>query len=131
MVNGGAEESVELGGKSTPTLRNLFSKLTSAVFLNEVVQRAISCAKYWALQANKIATSEAFIATGGTEARTLADRAADIIKIKDFGAKGDADGNTLTGTDDTGAFTLWQKALESKGIGYIPSGTYLIDGKIV
>ena len=131
VVNGGEEESVELGGKSTPTLRNLFSKLTSAVFLNEVVQRAISCAKYWALQANKIATSEAFIATGGTEARTLADRAADIIKIKDFGAKGDADGNTLTGTDDTGAFTLWQKALESKGIGYIPSGTYLIDGKIV
>ena len=131
VVNGGAEESVELGGKSTPTLRNLFSKLTSAVFLNEVVQRAISCAKYWALQANKIATSEAFIATGGTEARTLADRAADIIKIKDFGAKGDADGNTLTGTDDTGAFTLWQKALESKGIGYIPSGTYLIDGKVI
>lgn len=131
VVNGGEEESVELGGKSTPTLRNLFSKLTSAVFLNEVVQRAISCAKYWALQANKIATSEAFIATGGTEARTLADRAADIIKIKDFGAKGDADGNTLTGTDDTGAFTLWQKALESKGIGYIPSGAYLIDGEIV
>lgn len=38
--------------------------------------------------------------------------------------------NTPVGTDDTGAFNTWQKALESKGIGYIPSGAYLVDGEI-
>lgn len=120
VVNGGEEESVELGGKYTPTLRNLFSKLTSAAFLEEIVQRATSCAKYWALQANKIATTEAFIATGTTEARTLPERAADVINVKDFGAKGDGV------TDDTEAIQRAVYSAKQKSARlYWPEGVYV------
>ena len=100
IVNGGEEENVILGGKSTPTLRNFFSKLTSSVFLAEAVQRASSCAKHWALQANAIATSESFISTGTTTARALPDRASDVVDVRDFGAKPDFNTGTKTGTDN-------------------------------
>mgnify|MGYP000871304389 FL=1 len=120
VVNGDEYEDVELGGKPTPTLRKLFSKLTSDSFLNEVVQRSTSCAKYYMEQANKIATSEAFIATGSTEARTLADRAADVINVKDHGAKG----NGLD--DDTFAIQKAINACPIGGVVNIPFGQYPI-----
>ena len=61
------------------------------------------------------------IAAGSTQARTFADRFADIVNVKDFGAKGDGV------TDDADAV---QAALDhGASLGrtvFFPSGTYLI-----
>ena len=62
------------------------------------------------------------VATGSTAARYLGDRFADIISLKDFGAKGDGV------TDDTAAWNAWQAA--SGGIKYIPAGEYRVNGVI-
>ena len=124
IVNGAEGHEEELGGKRTPSLRTLFAKLTDAAFTSECVQRACACAKHWALQANKIATEDAVIATGSTEARTLPDRFADVVNVKDFGAKGDGL------TDDTEAWNAWQIALSNGGVGYIPAGDYFVNGVI-
>jgi hypothetical protein len=60
-------------------------------------------------------------ATGATELRTLADRFADQVNLKDFGAKGDGI------TDDTSAVRSWLTYLETNGgVGFAPPGNYLI-----
>lgn len=64
------------------------------------------------------------VADKTTTPRSISDRFADIINIKDFGAKGDGV------TDDTAAWERWQAALEQGGIGYIPSGQYRVNGII-
>lgn len=64
------------------------------------------------------------VADKTTTPRSISDRFADIINIKDFGAKGDGV------TDDTEAWERWQTALEKGGIGYIPSGQYRVNGII-
>lgn len=57
------------------------------------------------------------VATGTTEPRPLKDRFADIVNVKDFGAKGDGV------TDDTEAF----KAATAKGRNvFVPAGTYKV-----
>lgn len=61
-------------------------------------------------------------AEGSTEYRTLEERFGDIINVKDFGAVGDGV------TDDTEAWNSWKAV--SKGIKYVPSGKYLVDGSI-
>lgn len=53
-------------------------------------------------------------AEGSTELRTLGERFADIVNVKDFGAKGDGV------TDDTEAFN----SAASVGPAYVPKGTY-------
>lgn len=62
------------------------------------------------------------VATGTTEPRPLKDRFADIVNVKDFGAKGDGV------TDDTEAWIKFKAA--TGGIKYIPEGHYLIDGEV-
>ena len=49
------------------------------------------------------------VATGTTEPRPLKDRFADIVNVKDFGAVGDFDPVTKTGTDNQAAI---QSAIE-------------------
>jgi len=64
------------------------------------------------------------IATGSTTARSLANRFADVVNVRDFGAVGDWNG--ITGTDDTSAF---QAALNSGAkLVYIPptNNSYLV-----
>jgi hypothetical protein len=71
-------------------------------------------------------------ATGSTTSRALKDRWADVVNVKDFGAKGDGV------TDDSGAFAAAFADLSSSGGRiYVPRGTYYVtattnlDGKRV
>lgn len=68
-------------------------------------------------------------ATGSSTARTLASRFADVVNVRDFGAKGDGvlSGGTYSGTDDTSAINtaLQQAASEGKAVVF-PTGAYLV-----
>ncbi|CAM0070371.1 tail protein [Vibrio phage D148] len=73
-------------------------------------------------------------ATGTTAPRTLNDRFSDVVNVKDFGAVGDWNSTSQTGSDDTLAF---QSAIDSILTGsrrtgtpkaiYLPKGSYRID----
>ena len=65
------------------------------------------------------------IATGSTTPRSLADRFAEVVNVKDYGALGDYDPIARTGTDDTAAFnTVWSNAIAAaKTLISGPSGT--------
>ena len=61
--------------------------------------------------------------TGSTTARSLANRFADVVNVKDFGAKGDGV------TDDTAAFqSVLNKANSGHISCYLPSGNYIVNG---
>ena len=64
---------------------------------------------------------KSIIATGSTESRLISDRFADIINVKDFGAKGDGV------TDDTVAI---QNAVNSGKSIYFPQGIYIVSSTI-
>lgn len=63
-------------------------------------------------------------AEGSTELRTLGERFADVVNVKDFGAKGDGV------TDDTAAIQAAASKAEGKSL-YIPSGRYLLSSASV
>ena len=72
------------------------------------------------------AISGAVTATGTSASRTLANRFADSLNLKDFGAVGDDT------TDDTAAVNAWIAAVLSTGnIGYAPAGTYKVTSPIL
>jgi len=63
--------------------------------------------------------------TGSTTARSLANRFADVVNVKDFGAVGDWNGTT--GTDNSIAWANFLAFLNTSGkIGFIPEGKYYI-----
>jgi hypothetical protein len=63
-------------------------------------------------------------ATGSTTARTLANRFADVVNVKDFGAVGDGV------TDDTAAIQAFFNSFTNGGVGFIPEGTYKISSPL-
>lgn len=63
--------------------------------------------------------------TGSTELRTLGERFADVVNVKDFGAKGDGV------TDDTKAFEAATLAVAKRGLVLVPSGNYKLNKTIV
>ena len=110
FVNGGVTEEVQLGaGQPTPTLRNVVHLVKSAAA---------------ELDDSDVSGKFSDAANGGTELRMLSERFGDLVNIRDFGAVGDGT------TNDTTAWTAWQTALASGGIGYIPAGDYLVSGTV-
>jgi hypothetical protein len=71
-----------------------------------------------AMSAGNISSATA-LATGSTTARTLANRFADVVNVKDFGAVGDGI------ADDTAAIQAALTAVPSGGSLFFPTGTYL------
>ncbi len=95
------------------------------VYLHGVAQvKKVGNTMYINSDGGGVVDEKTVIATGSDKPRTLADRFSDIINVKDFGAKGDGV------TDDTEAWDKWQDVLKNKGIGYIPAGSYLVNGVI-
>lgn len=79
---------------------------------------------------------EGITSTGSITARTLQDRFADVVNVKDFGAIGDyylPDGSVNPSpTDNTVAFTNFIAALNAGGgIGYLGNGSYLVDAGVI
>jgi hypothetical protein len=80
-------------------------------------------AKAWAEQAGHITQNLPVTATATTTARTLADRFADVINVKDFGAAGNGV------IDDTNAInSAVARAVERNAAIHFPSGRYKILG---
>jgi hypothetical protein len=76
--------------------------------------------------ANELGKLTNITATGSTTARTLANRFADVVNVKDFGAVGNWNGTT--GANDTAAFQAAIDFCEVDGKKlFIPSGNYLLD----
>lgn len=66
------------------------------------------------------------LATGSTTARSFGDRFADVVNVKDWGAKGDGS------TDDTSAINAACASVGANGaIVFFPDGVYLTSGAIV
>jgi hypothetical protein len=70
-----------------------------------------------------------FLATGTTSPRNLVTRMSDVVNVKDFGAVGNFNPTTQSGSDDTAAFnaaiTVANASENGKAI-YIPQGNYKI-----
>jgi len=109
--------------------------VTSPVLLPNLQQVAGSSINYYVgLQSNgqlaafantTINPNDALVtATGSTTPRTLANRFADVVNVKDFGAKGDGV------TDDTTAIQLALNSAAGRTC-YIPSGNYNVSSPLV
>ena len=74
---------------------------------------------------NSLSADGLITAKGSTTKRALADRFADVVNFKDFGAVGDWNGTT--GTDNSVAWANFLAFLNTSGkIGFIPEGKYYI-----
>jgi hypothetical protein len=72
---------------------------------------------------------EPVLATGSTRPRNLEDRFADVVNVKDFGAVGDFNPSTQSGSDDTAAFNAainFANLSPNGKVIYIPPGNYKI-----
>lgn len=76
------------------------------------------------LMANELGKLTNITSTGSTTSRSLANRFADAINVKDFGAKGDGV------TDDTAAIQAAINAASGKQL-VLPSGIYNISGTLI
>lgn len=104
-------------------------KRTSEQYAQELIEGK-SEAQRWAEYAEKqadrtvrIPSETEVLASGSTTARTLAERFADIVNVKDFGAKGDGvtfDQEAFDAAIQSGVKTI-----------HIPDGTYIINGLFV
>jgi hypothetical protein len=100
---------------ATGTLALPVGSVTSAMILNgTIINEDINAAA--AIATSKLAP---VTATGSTTARTLENRFADVVNVKDFGATGNGV------ADDTAAI---QAAVNNGGEVFFPKGTYLVSG---
>lgn len=113
------EETVDGLKNSVEDVKNSLGEIVDAV---NSIQRQLNDK----LGVGDDVSSNTVTASGSDTARELADRFADVINVKDFGAKGDME------TDDTAAI---QAAIDhgriDKRLVFLPSGTYLISSPII
>lgn len=121
---------VTVAGQTGVTINNLVDQVTTGgqwacLTLTAVLQNN------FVLGGDAPVSNTLVIATGSTAPVSLADRFAEIVNVKDFGAQGDWDGST--GTDDLAAFdAAYARALAitaTTGAGckiWIPRGRYLL-----
>lgn len=76
------------------------------------------------LLADELSKIASFKSTGTTATRFLVDRFADVINVKDFGAKGDGI------TNDRDAIQSAIDSSSSQSVVYLPSGTYKINSAL-
>jgi len=77
------------------------------------------------LLANELGKLTNVTATGSTTARSLANRFADVVNVKDFGAVGDGV------ADDTAAIQAAINSLSSGGSAFFPRGVYLTSAELI
>lgn len=106
----GTQAIIGVGGVDQMTVSNA-GVVTANSFVGNVTGGALS----------GNASSATALATGSTTARTLANRFADVVNVKDFGAVGDGV------TDDTAAI---QNAINSVKSIQFPEGTYCISNTL-
>ena len=81
-------------------------------------------AKGWAEKANAITGGQAIVAAGTTFPRSPIDRFADVVNVKDFGARGKGT------TDDTEAIQAAVAECPSGGALFFPAGQYAVSDEI-
>jgi len=127
----GTLDGVTINGATinTATINNLTATGTLALPVGSVTSAMIADGTIVNADINAsaaIATSKLapVTATGSTTARTLENRFADVVNVKDFGAVGDGVTNDTTAIQN--AITI--VGTSGGGIVYFPSGTYLSSG---
>lgn len=100
--------------KTEDLVRDLFHARAEAVAAADEARQAEQDVKAWPGRAE-------VLATGSTTPRTLYDRFADVVNVKDFGAKGDGV------TDDTDAF---EAAAQSGKAVFVPEGSYNVSRNV-
>ena len=114
FVNGSDTQTVQLGtGTPTPTIRNAVRQIMADAAW---ARQYIADAPDGDVSLNNAATMNTYVS------RTLAERFADIVNVKDYGAKGDGV------TDDTEAI---QAALDKTGFVFAPVGTYVVSELVI
>ncbi len=118
-ANKGDTYQTQVSGTPTGLYFTALQNTTVAPVSDDVNWRAV-------VSSSSIGAQEV-TSTGSTEPRTLSDRFADIVNVKDFGAVGDGV------VDDTEAFRLAMggAGVENVKTVYIPPGNYRITGAIV
>lgn len=103
----------------------------SGTLTNCTIPQLSSYATTSSLAASTGSTLVGTIQSGtGATARTVGSKLNDIVSVKDFGAVGDWNGTTQTGTDNTAAFQAAIAALGSNGILEI-TGHYLVSSPLI
>lgn len=104
--------------KAEDMVRDLFNARAEAVTAADEARQAEQDVKAWPGRAK-------VLATGSTTPRPLQDRFADVVNVKDFGAKGNAV------SDDTAAIqaALNAGATTSKTV-FFPAGTYIVGSEL-
>lgn len=119
----GLGQCVQVPETSDKSPREWWESLVDLLGSVEAAQAAIA---EWiaSIGTSQVGTATPVVARGTTAVRSLGERCADFVNLKDFGAKGDGE------TPDTAAWTAFQTACASGGLGYIPAGNYLVNGTV-
>lgn len=102
-------------------MRRILAILAAALFLPTLALGQVATGR---ISPTSDVSGNRVTATGSTTARALAARAADVVNVKDFGAKGDGS------TDDTTAINAAFTAASSTQTVVLPSGTYIVSDTI-